>query len=1346
MSVIYTEGFETDGNGTRYTTSVLDFSDGFYDFFTRTDGSNVGPDYVVSGTSGTYMFAAQDTNGDGQPTTLTLQIDNIDIAGVTDLGFSGLFAEDDDGANQDWDEDALVYVEARIDDGAWVKILQFASQGATNTEPGLDTDFDGVADGPALTSAFTEFSAAIAGTGAELDLRITIENLESGDEDIAFDDLTITGTPGATEVDVLNETFDDASKFTTSTGFFSDTAVSSGFDFFGLTDGAGDDDFGSDPAPVGIKSYTGTDGRFLTGMDMDGEGAGLPITVTWSGLDIAGLSDLRFEGDFAEFLDNAGNIDQDDFIRLSASIDGAPAEILFEFRGDQQFNGVFRLDTDFDGTGDGTALTGDLSTFLADIAGTGSTLDLTLEVSVNAGDEDFAVDNFRIIGTSGATIEPAIVVKSGDGISVDEDLTIIDTFTVEFSTVPTDPVEITMSAPDGQSLVSTDGVFFSNTVTIIPTDTLPTTIYVRAANDSIDENSPHFGEITFATSSADPDYNELTINPLSVEIEDNEITKIHDIQGAGDASAMDGEVVTVEAVVTGLVTNNAGVVTGFFLQEEDADADADAATSEGIFVFAYDPSVSVGDKVRVTATVDEFNGLTELTGVSEISTLDTGVQLPTVTVINIGIDADYESVEGMRVELVSGGDDPLTVIENFNLDRYGEVVVSEGIQTQPTQIYDAQTQATEIDALADANAANRLLIEDNITGQNPDTHVLIDSGDGTPLEAGDPITADGPTLRLGSELASVTGIMNYAFGDYRLQVDAPLDVVEGTGERPDAVPDVGGDLQVASFNVLNFFTTIDEPGAGTGPNGDLDPRGADTAEEYTRQLDKLVSAILELDAEVIGLQELENNGFGPGSAIAALVDALNAALGANVYSFVDPGTDFVGTDAITTGVIYKHDVVTLTGVAVLNYEESSADETWALVDQIQSLTGTDPVGDFDRNRPTVAATFEDNDGSEFTVAVNHYKSKGDSGLFDLFEDAVAAGVPAELILALVQDPNFDQGDGQGYWNQVRTDAALELANWLQTNPTGAGSTDNLVLLGDLNSYAMEDPVQALIDAGFSDLAQALIGTSAYSYVFDGQQGTLDYALASGGLLDNITGAAEWHINADEPDLLNYDLSFNDPAFYNDDPFAVSDHDPMLIGLVLDDPTMNVSYEFTSNGRGCHDRIKYFEEGEKQHVSWIKGPQEAINIHWDGLYIDGFDGIRGKEWLTINENGLGIYSKFGDTRGNGTLRQREANMLDDEESIVFHLTNKQHVGDGLGVEFEFGKVKGAGEVTLIFRDDGVKVDKVHLTIVDDMISYDLDGNTSFNEVEIEVCEGTKVQISSIDIERLIPNDHFDFFGS
>ena len=97
-------------------------------------------------------------------------------------------------------------------------------------------------------------------------------------------------------------------------------------------------------------------------------------------------------------------------------------------------------------------------------------------------------------------------------------------------------------------------------------------------------------------------------------------------------------------------------------------------------------------------------------------------------------------------------------------------------------------------------------------------------------------------------------------------------------------------------------------------------------------------------------------------------------------------------------------------------------------------------------------------------------------------------------------------------------------------------------------------MQALIGAGYTDLAQsaAFLGSEAYSFVFDGQRGTLDYGLASASILDNITGVAEWHINADEPDLLNYDESFNDSRFYNVDPFAASDHDPLIIGLTLDE--------------------------------------------------------------------------------------------------------------------------------------------------------------------------------------------------
>ncbi len=113
-----------------------------------------------------------------------------------------------------------------------------------------------------------------------------------------------------------------------------------------------------------------------------------------------------------------------------------------------------------------------------------------------------------------------------------------------------------------------------------------------------------------------------------------------------------------------------------------------------------------------------------------------------------------------------------------------------------------------------------------------------------------------------------------------------------------------------------------------------------------------------------------------------------------------------------------------------------------------------------------------------------------------------------------------------------------------------GGSEHYLVIGDLNAYAEEDPTQAIRDhdADNRDLIDAIIGQdNAYSFVFNGQRGTLDQALASGDL--NVTGVAEWHINADEPDLLNYDQSFNDPRFFNaNDPFAASDHDPLVIGL------------------------------------------------------------------------------------------------------------------------------------------------------------------------------------------------------
>ena len=658
---------------------------------------------------------------------------------------------------------------------------------------------------------------------------------------------------------------------------------------------------------------------------------------------------------------------------------------------------------------------------------------------------------------------------------------------------------------------------------------------------------------------------------------------ISEIQGEGSATLLSGEFVLVSALVTYTTSD------GFYLQEEESDYDANDLTSEGIFVFTGGaPAVSVGDQVEVTGTAGEFSGQTQISNVTDIVTLGTGFALQDQIdlVLPFANATDLERYEGMRITLsTSDPEAPLTVIENFNFDRFGEITVSAGTQTQPTQLFDAQTEAAEVAELAEANANNRLLIDDANSSQNPDSFEFVpvtaengDNGNGY-LDSGDDFS-QGATLRLGTEITEpIEGVLGEGFGEYRMVVDDQIVIDESTnsGARQDTPDDVGGSIQVASFNVLNYFTTLDD-GSQTGPNGDLDPRGADTAEELVRQTDKIVEAIIATEADVLALQELENNGFGGDSAISTLVDALNARatdLGTGaVYTFVDPtggvGDGFIGTDAITTGIIYDTTKVNLVYSDTLVFEESSAADTFAIAEVLNPYASSDDqVGDFQRSRPATAATFEEiASGETFTVVSNHFKSKGDSNLEDLALDVQSAldagSVPADQIATveaaladLIADPNYDQGNGQAFWNQARTDAANELVAWLEGDYAAAlnnleiNDADYLVM-GDFNAYAEEDPVQAVRDgAGYEDLIDTYIGQdAAYSFVFDGQQGTLDQALASASMADQVTGLTEWHINADEPDLLNYDNSFNNGDFYNPDVFASSDHDPVIVGLDL----------------------------------------------------------------------------------------------------------------------------------------------------------------------------------------------------
>jgi predicted extracellular nuclease len=548
--------------------------------------------------------------------------------------------------------------------------------------------------------------------------------------------------------------------------------------------------------------------------------------------------------------------------------------------------------------------------------------------------------------------------------------------------------------------------------------------------------------------------------------------------------------VIIEGVVVGDFQDTSTQLKGFFLQEEDKDADGIHETSDGIFV--YDNGfmdVSVGDVVRVKGSITEYYELTEMNNVTNMAVCGTGTATAAVLTLPVNDLGIWEQYEGMLIHVPQ----TLYVTGNYSQGRYGEVDLS---------VFDRLDNPTNVvlpgaDALAlqNLNDRSRIQLEDGSTSENP-------------IPA--PYMGEGNTLRAGDTLPSLTGVVHFGYGAYEVHPTEPVEFTR-VNERPLEPPDVGGALKIASFNVLNYFTTIDGSGKICGPAADQDCRGADTAEEFVRQRTKIINAIVALDADVVGLMEIENHPTD--AAVVDLVNGLNDVAGSGTYAYIATGP--IGADAIKVALIYKPASVTPAG-------------DFAILD-----SSVDPTFLDTKNRPVLLQTFEENASGElFSVAVNHLKSKGS---------------PCDDI----DDP--DLGDGQGNCNQTRTSAAIALANWLGMDPTASGDPDFLII-GDLNAYAMEDPVTALRTAGFTDLLvpEPLVpepGTRTYSYVFSGQAGYLDHGLANATLAAQVTGAAAWHINADEPAALDYN-DYNQPDLYTEGVYKASDHDPVIIGLSL----------------------------------------------------------------------------------------------------------------------------------------------------------------------------------------------------
>ena len=618
----------------------------------------------------------------------------------------------------------------------------------------------------------------------------------------------------------------------------------------------------------------------------------------------------------------------------------------------------------------------------------------------------------------------------------------------------------------------------------------------------------------------------------TISNDDIPVTPIHAIQGSGDTAAS-GTFVAEAIVVGDYQAQGPGDLRGFFLQEEDEDADTDDATSEGIFVFcgACPVAVAVGDALRVSGPSSEFFGMSQLTAasVSSVTVLSSGNPLPTPAGIELpvpdvpngdlaaataAINAYFEPFEGMLVTHA----DTLSVTEYFELARYGQLLLSEGGRPHTFTAVNAPSAAGLIDHEIDL-ARRTVILDDTDNRQNRP----VDTPN-TAYYHPVPGLSTGNRVRGGDTITDLTGVLHWSFaGQTGTDAWRIRPVTEefsyaftSANPRPTGLPDVGGSLTVAGFNVLNYFLTIDTTSSNeSGPCGasaTLDCRGADSIEELGLQRAKLLAALSTMDADIFGLMEMENTpGVNPLADIVA---------GLPGYDYIDTGV--IGTDAIRVGFIYKTASVEPAGAP-------------AILDST-----VDPRFIDTRNRPALAQTFEETaTGARLTVVVNHLKSKG---------SGCGAG-------------DDDTTTGQGNCNGTRTLAAEALADWLATDPTGSGDQDVLII-GDLNSYAREDPIVALQAAGYTDLVAQFGGSSAYGFVFDGQLGYLDHGMSNSSLTPQVTGAAEWHINADEVPLFDYNddvRSTGEAAFeeesdvfplYEPNQFRSSDHDPVVVGLDL----------------------------------------------------------------------------------------------------------------------------------------------------------------------------------------------------
>jgi predicted extracellular nuclease len=538
----------------------------------------------------------------------------------------------------------------------------------------------------------------------------------------------------------------------------------------------------------------------------------------------------------------------------------------------------------------------------------------------------------------------------------------------------------------------------------------------------------------------------------AVTICQSEVTPIPVLQGDGYSSPLVDSESTVRGIVTYVVEDG-----GFYIEEPGALRRAGA--SRALFVSDEELSRSVmpGMQLALSGRVSELGSsrdkLTSLRDLSSYEICTENLELP-LTQAELPLNsAEREALEGMRLSF----DQKLTVTDVYNLFRGELTLSSSGVLWTPTEIRMPGPAAVALER-ENRNHSLAAILEDSVSG---------------PLSAG-------------SNFDISTGLMGHNGRIQQLFLDSVQVVDSPAPELPE--PPTDGAIRIVSSNLLNFFN-----GDGKG-SGFPTERGAESLEEFKAQSARTRVAMARIQPDLLAVQELENDGFGPYSAARSLLKVLNDT-GNNDWAFIEPETVRIGGDVITVGLFYRQQVLESIGPA-------------------RVLDGPE----FRRlSRQPLAQLFrERRSGKTFLVAVNHLKSKGrcpDTG------------------------ENSDQQDGQGCWNSARVSAVRAQAPWLK-ELAAEMDTDNIIILGDMNAWRNEDPISQFREFGYADLVGQLSGLPQYSYMYFGQIGTLDYALASSALAEHAQRAEILHINSNWPQKMEQPQPW----------LRASDHDPVIVDL------------------------------------------------------------------------------------------------------------------------------------------------------------------------------------------------------